>query len=172
MATADPQQLDADGQTLAFVGIGANLGHAEQTINSAITALAQLPSTSLLARSSLYRTTPVDSTGPDYVNAVVSLDTALEAAPLLRALLAIELRFGRERSFKNAPRTLDLDLLLYDKLRTTTPELILPHPRMHQRAFVLVPLAELAPGLLLEPYGEIETLLDTLSDQPIERLEP
>jgi 2-amino-4-hydroxy-6-hydroxymethyldihydropteridine diphosphokinase len=128
-----------------FVGLGANLGDAAATVRAAIDALAALPGTVVVARSSLYRSAPVDGPRPDYVNAVAELRTTLEPAPLLRSLQSIEARFGRERPYRNAPRTLDLDLLLYGDRRIDTPELVVPHPRWRERAFVLVPLAEIAP---------------------------
>ena len=132
-----------------FVGLGANLGDAVATVQAAIEALGQLPGTRFVARSSLYRSAPVDAQGADYVNAVVQLQTKMLPAALLKTLQAIEDRFGRERPFRNAPRTLDLDLLLYGDRRIDTPLLTVPHPRMHERAFVLVPLAEIAPDLAL-----------------------
>jgi len=131
-----------------FVGLGANLGDAVATVESALSALERLPGTVRVARSSLYRSAPVDASGPDYVNAVAELRTCMQPEVLLDSLLAIEDRFGRERPFHHAPRTLDLDLLMYGDRRLNTPRLVLPHPRMHERAFVLVPLAEIAPGLV------------------------
>jgi 2-amino-4-hydroxy-6-hydroxymethyldihydropteridine diphosphokinase len=128
-----------------FVGLGANLGEATATVRTAMEALAALPGTQCVARSSLYRSAPVDATGPDYVNAVVELRTHQAPLELLRSLQAIEAHFGRERPYRNAPRTLDLDLLLYGERRIDTPELVVPHPRWRERAFVLVPLAEIAP---------------------------
>lgn len=157
---------------LAFVGIGANLGNAAQTVTAAITRLADLPEITLKECSSLYRSAPFEATGPDFINAVVRITTSLRPAALLKALLDLELAFGRERPYRNAPRTLDLDLLIYDRLQLTTPSLTLPHPRMHRRVFVLAPLAELSPTLILEPFGRVETLLNRLTDQPIERLSP
>jgi 2-amino-4-hydroxy-6-hydroxymethyldihydropteridine diphosphokinase len=130
-----------------FVGLGANLGDAAATVHAAMDALAALPGTVCVARSSLYRSAPVDAAGPDYVNAVVELRTKQQPAVLLRSLQAIEARFGRERPHRNAPRTLDLDLLLYGERRIETPALVVPHPRWRERAFVVVPLAEIAPAL-------------------------
>jgi 2-amino-4-hydroxy-6-hydroxymethyldihydropteridine diphosphokinase len=124
----------------------------------------------LLTRSSLYRTAPVDAGGPDYVNAVASIDTTLEPHALLHALQDIEDRFGRERPYRNAPRTLDLDLLLYGDMQFSDPVLTVPHPRLHLRAFVLQPLAELAPDLELPGLGALSGLLPAVSDQRIERL--
>ncbi|QXL85163.1 2-amino-4-hydroxy-6-hydroxymethyldihydropteridine diphosphokinase [Comamonas sp. NLF-1-9] len=129
----------------ACIGLGANLGDARASLRRAVQALAALAQTRLLAVSSLYRSAPVDAGGPDYLNAVVLLETALQPLALLHALQALENAAGRERPYRNAPRTLDLDLLLYDALRLDTEELRLPHPRMNERAFVLLPLAELAP---------------------------
>ncbi|HVK32599.1 MAG TPA: 2-amino-4-hydroxy-6-hydroxymethyldihydropteridine diphosphokinase [Burkholderiaceae bacterium] len=134
-----------------FVGLGANLGDAQATLHAAFDALDALPGTRCVARSSLYRSAPVDAGGPDFVNAVAELRTKMQPPVLLQALQAIEARFGRERPYHHAPRTLDLDLLLYGQRRIATPQLTVPHPRMHERAFVLVPLAELAPELAPAP---------------------
>jgi 2-amino-4-hydroxy-6-hydroxymethyldihydropteridine diphosphokinase len=132
----------------AFVGIGANLGDPAAAVAGATDALAALPGTTLVAASSLYRTAPVDSHGPDYVNAVAQLRTRLTAPELLDRLQALEQASGRERLYRNAPRTLDLDLLLYGAARIASERLVVPHPRMRERAFVLVPLAEIAPQLV------------------------
>ncbi len=129
----------------AWVALGANLGDAEDTVRRALRALDELPHTRLAAKSSLYRTAPVDATGPDFINAVAEIRTRLEPMELLAALQAIELAEGRERPWRNAPRTLDLDLLLYADQTLDTSVLTVPHPRMNERAFVLVPLAEVAP---------------------------
>lgn len=153
-----------------FVGLGANLGDARATLEAALAELAAVPQSRLVARSSFYRTAPVDAGGPDYVNAVAELRSALPPEHLLDALQAIEQRHGRERPFRNAPRTLDLDLLLVDDLALHTPRLTLPHPRLHERAFVLAPLQELAPGLRIEGHGAVEALLARCTGQPIERL--
>lgn len=129
----------------AFIALGANLGDARGAVTGAIAAIDRLPGTTVVARSSLYRTAPVDSTGPDYINAVVQVHTTLAASDLLAALQTIEQAAGRERPWRNAPRTLDLDILLYGQEHITSETLTVPHPRMWQRAFVLVPLAEIAP---------------------------
>lgn len=155
-----------------FVGMGANLGDARATLEAALAALAALPDTRLMARSSYYRTAPVDAGGPDYLNAVAELRSGLAPEALLDALQAIEQQHGRERPYLNAPRTLDLDLLLVGALRLDTPRLTLPHPRLHQRAFVLAPLAELAPELAIDGLGDVSTLLAACADQRIERLAP
>lgn len=156
----------------AYIGLGANLGDAAGTVRAAIAALATTPGCALVATSSLYRTGPIDATGPDFFNAVAAINSTLPPDDLLDALLALEQRFGRERPYRNAPRTLDLDLLLYGALETHTPRLILPHPRAHQRAFVLAPLAELAPDLVLPGRGTVENLLAGVVDQAIERIQP
>jgi 2-amino-4-hydroxy-6-hydroxymethyldihydropteridine diphosphokinase len=143
-----------------FVGLGANLGDAAATVRAAFEALNELPHTACVARSSLYRSAPVDAQGADYINAVAQLRTGLLPTALLKQLQAIEERFGRKRPYRNAPRTLDLDLLLYGSRRIATPLLTVPHPRMRERAFVLVPLAEIAP----------ELTLPIPADQPIQRL--
>lgn len=129
----------------ACIALGANLGDARRTVEAAMEEIGRLPTTRLLARSSLYRTAPIDSTGPDYINAVVAVQTQLPPDALLAALQALEAAAGRERPWRNAPRTLDLDILLYGGERIASETLTVPHPRMFQRAFVLAPLAEIAP---------------------------
>jgi 2-amino-4-hydroxy-6-hydroxymethyldihydropteridine diphosphokinase len=130
----------------AYVALGANLGDAAGTLRQALQTLGATPGLRLVKASSLYRTAPVDSSGPDYINAVAEVSTTLTAPALLRALQAIENAAGRERPYLNAPRTLDLDLLLYGSARIESPDLTVPHPRMWERAFVLVPLSEVAPA--------------------------
>ncbi len=156
--------------SLAHVGLGANLGDARAALDAALQAMAGLPRTQLLRCSSIYRSAPIDSSGPDYLNAVAELQTTLAPLELLRHLQAIELGQGRERPYRNAPRTLDLDLLLHDALVLDSPELTLPHPRLHERAFVLLPLAELAPQLQVPGRGPVAALLEEVRDQRIERL--
>lgn len=153
----------------AYIGLGANLGDARAALREAVAALGALPQTRLAAVSSLYRSAPIDSSGPDYLNAVAALDTATEPPALLQALQAIEQAHGRERPYRNAPRTLDLDLLLHGDAVLDTPTLTLPHPRIAQRAFVLQPLAELAPGLLLPGHGRLDALLPAVADQRLVR---
>ena len=148
----------------AYVALGANLVDAARTLHDALQTLDRRPGLRLLKASSLYRTAPVDSSGPDYVNAVAEVATRLTAPGLLTALQGIERDFGRERPYHNAPRTLDLDLLFYGSARVDSPSLTVPHPRMWQRAFVLVPLAEIAPTLVSEPA------LSGVLDQAIIRL--
>ena len=132
----------------AWIGLGANLGDARAALAGAVQAMGRLAGTQVLRVSSLYRSAPVDATGPDYLNAVAELRTTLAPQALLQALQVLELAAGRERPYRNAPRTLDLDLLLYGTLRLDSAELTVPHPRMGERAFVLLPLAELAPPLV------------------------
>lgn len=157
--------------TLAYVALGANLGNPVATVRTAIEALSEIPGSRVSAASSLYRTAPVGLLQqPDFINAVVALETALTPEALLATLFEIEARFGRQRSIRNAPRTLDLDLLLHGNARTDTPSLILPHPRMHERAFVLAPLAEIAPTLEIEALGTVAELLARCGDQQIARI--
>ncbi|WP_374684968.1 2-amino-4-hydroxy-6-hydroxymethyldihydropteridine diphosphokinase [Rhizobacter sp. J219] len=157
---------------LAYVGLGANLGDPADTVRTAIEALARMPASRVEAVSALYRSAPIDAEGPEFVNAVVALHTTLSAYELLAQLQAIEAEFGRERPYQNAPRTLDLDLLLYGDREIASDDLTVPHPRMHQRAFVLRPLAELAgDGLVIGGHGSIASLLPLVAAQPITRLE-
>ena len=131
----------------AYVGLGANLGQAAATLCWAAGALGDLPDTQVLRVSALYRSAPIDCEpgAPPFLNAVAALSTHLSAPQLLAGLQQLELAAGRQRPYRNAPRTLDLDLLLYGEGRIESPALCVPHPRMHQRAFVLRPLAEVAP---------------------------
>jgi 2-amino-4-hydroxy-6-hydroxymethyldihydropteridine diphosphokinase len=154
----------------AYVALGANLGDARAAVEAAMTAIAGLPGSEVRARSSLYRTAPLDAGGPDYVNAVVELHTTLPPLDLLHELQAIEQVHGRERSVRNAPRTLDLDLLLWDDRVMQSAELTLPHPRLHLRAFVLLPLFEIAPAQLIPGLGALPPWLAQAADQRIDRL--
>ena len=151
---------------LATVGVGANLGDALAAVGRAIHDLAALPGTALHAASSLYASAPLDAQGPEFVNAVVQLHTALGPQALLAALQAIEQRAGRLRPYRNAPRTLDLDILLYGDLQLQDSDLHIPHPRMWQRAFVLVPLAEIAPQRVSAAQ------LQAVAGQSLRRLQP
>lgn len=151
----------------AYVGLGANLGaDLSATLTRAALSFEAMPGTSVVALSSVWRSAPIDAVGPDFLNAVVALDTSLEPLELLDALQAIEQAHGRERPYRNAPRTLDLDLLLYADLVLETPRLTLPHPRLGERAFVLRPLLEIAPELAHLARGE------GWLEQQIERLGP
>ena len=154
----------------AFVALGANLDDPQAKVRVALAELARLPHSTLIAASSLYRTAPVGLAGqPDFINAVAALDTTLSPDDLLEALFAIERGFGRVRKEKNGPRTLDLDLLLYDSEIIDTPHLHLPHPRLHLRAFVIVPLAEIAPDCAIPGRGTVAAWLPAVANQQIER---
>jgi 2-amino-4-hydroxy-6-hydroxymethyldihydropteridine diphosphokinase len=161
---------DAAPGVAAYIGLGANLGDARATLTDALRRLAALPGTRLVASSSVYRSAPIDSSGPDYLNAVAELSTALSAFDLLAHLQGIELAHGRERPYHNAPRTLDLDLLLYASATIAAPMLTVPHPRLHERAFVLLPLAEIAPQLVIPGQGPIRDCLPRVAGQRVDRL--
>ncbi|PKO94581.1 MAG: 2-amino-4-hydroxy-6-hydroxymethyldihydropteridine diphosphokinase [Betaproteobacteria bacterium HGW-Betaproteobacteria-10] len=156
---------------LAYVALGANLGEPIATIRAAFGALANLPESRVVRCSSLYRTAPIGNTEQaDFINAVALLETTLAPESLLDALLDLETRFGRIRAEKDGPRTLDLDLLLYNTLQINLPRLVLPHPRLHLRAFVLHPLAELSPNMPLPGRGDIAAWLPAVANQGITRL--
>ena len=155
----------------AFIALGSNLDGPESRVRLGIAALAELPQAHLVAASSLYRSAPLGHADqPDFVNAVTQLSTGLAPQALLAALLAVEQRFGRERSFRNAPRTLDLDLLLYDAQTIDEPGLVVPHPRMHERAFVLAPLLEIAPACAIPGRGPAADWLARCHDQTLTRI--
>lgn len=160
----------APGPATAFVGLGANLGDTRAALCSALAALAALPDTVVTAVSSVYRSAPVEADGPDFLNAVARIETALPAARLLAALHLIEAQHQRERPYRNAPRTLDLDLLLYGDECSDDATLCLPHPRLHLRAFVLLPLLELAPAMTVPGIGPLIERLPAVAEQAIERL--
>lgn len=171
----EPEPLPGAGRPVGlpeavFVGLGANLGDARATLAAAVAGLAALPGTTLVRRSSLYRSAPVDAHGPDFVNAVVELQTSLPPQALLAALQALEQAHGRQRPYRHAPRTLDLDLLLYGQRVLATDTLTLPHPRLHQRAFVLQPLLELAPALVHPLLGALAPFAAAVAGQAVERL--
>lgn len=154
----------------AFIALGSNLEDPILQVRRAFDELALLPTSRLLQCSSLYRSAPVRRLDqPDFINAVAQIETALAPHDLLKALLAIEQRHGRVRTSLNAPRTLDLDVLLYDDLQCHEHGLILPHPRMHQRAFVLQPLLEIAPDCLVPGHGAAAGLLAACAGQRLER---
>ncbi len=166
-------QSDRTDRVTAYVALGANLGEAGAAVRQAMEDLDRLPLTRVTQRSSLYKTAPITSDGdvesqaavPDYINAVVALETGLVAPMLLQQLQQLEQEAGRERPYRNAPRTLDLDLLLYGSASIASARLTVPHPRMALRAFVLVPLAEIAPTLVSAEQ------LRAVADQAIERLD-
>ncbi len=155
----------------AFIGLGANLNDPQAQVLRAFAALDTLPRTRLLARSSLYRSAPVGYLDqPDFINAVAQLETQLPPRELLDALLALERSNGRTREFPNAPRTLDLDLLLYNGLCHHEHGLTVPHPHMHTRAFVLLPLLEIAPGCIIPGVGPAADAMRQCGDQKLERV--
>jgi len=159
----------------AYIGLGANQGEMIESLKAALDSLRSLEQSELIAVSPFYKSAPVEATGPDYLNAVAQLDTALEPYALLLHLLDIELMLGRKRrglgQKKNAPRNVDLDLLLLGDMIIQSTPLTLPHPRLHQRAFVLKPLLDLAPDIRVPGQGSARTFLETVSDQRIELLE-
>ena len=160
---------------LAIIGLGANLGDPVATLHTAGAALRAHPQTADWQISPLYRTAPIgaDAAQPDYINAVAICRTNLPPAPLMQWLLDTERQFGRDRSrytIRNAPRMLDLDLLGYDDLTLQTPLLTLPHPRLHERAFVLRPLLDLLPDATLPTLGRLEQYLPAVADQAIDRV--
>ena len=156
----------------AVIGLGSNLAEPEYQLRVAFDELARLPHTRLIAGSSLYRSAPVGyADQPDFINAVALLETTLAPLQLLHALFDLEHRFGRERTFRNAPRILDLDLLLYDGLICHEDGLTLPHPRMHERAFVLQPLLEIVPDCMIPGRGAAAPWLASCREQAVERIE-
>ncbi len=159
-------------RAIAYVGLGSNLNAPRERILAAFEALGALPETRVVGRSSLYRSAPQGhAQQPDFVNAVAKLETALAPTALLAALHEIEKRHGRDRPYRNAPRTLDLDLLLYGTEPIVSAELTVPHPRMHQRAFVLKPLLELDPQAQIPGRGRAQALLERCADQPAELID-
>lgn len=167
---ARPDTGSASPLQRAWVGIGANLGDAAATVDAALLALAALPGCTLAGTSPRYRSAPVDAGGPDFINAVAALDTTLAPLALLAALQGIEHSFGRQRPYRNAPRTLDLDLLLHGHTVLHTRVLTLPHPRLHQRAFVLRPLLDLNPTLVAPGLGLLADWLPATAGQTIAAL--
>jgi len=163
-------------QHRAVIGLGANLGHPQATLDQAIACLKAHPATTDWQVSPRYRSAPVgsDDAQPDYINAVAACQTSLAPAEFMQWLLEVERQFGRDRSrdvARNSPRTLDLDLLLYDAAVMDTPLLVLPHPRLHERAFVLHPLLDLFPDAETPALGRLDRYLPEVADQAIERLE-
>jgi 2-amino-4-hydroxy-6-hydroxymethyldihydropteridine diphosphokinase len=154
-----------------FIGLGANLGDAGQTLGEAAEEISRLPDTTLRGRSSLWATAPLGPAQPEFRNAVVEVATSLDPPGLLSALLGIERAHGRERGERWGPRVLDLDLLLWGEETVERPGLRIPHPEMHRRRFVLEPLAELAPGLVHPVLRKtIVEMLETVRDQAVRRV--
>jgi len=154
----------------AYVGIGANLGDARAQVLDTLQQLRRLPQTELTAESSLFRSAPVDAQGDDFINAVAQLNTQLSAEALLEQLQTLEQAAGRERPFPNAPRTLDLDLLLYGDRRIATTILTVPHPRMTQRAFVLIPLLQIDPFIKIPGKGDAHRFVPAVAGQQISKI--
>ena len=172
LAPATPQDERAPfAFTIAYIGIGANLGDARANVADALERLRRLPGCTLMAASSMYRTAPIDSSGDDYINAVARIATTLDAEALLQALHGIEQAHGRERPYHNAPRTLDLDLLLHGGAVIASPTLTVPHPRMTERAFVLVPLLELAPSIHIPGMGPARPFLRYVLTQGVDHVD-
>lgn len=155
---------------VCHVGIGANLGDARRNVERAILRLQQLPQTRLTGQSNLFRTAPIDASGDDYINAVARIETRLAPVELLHALQTIEQEFGRERPYQNAPRTLDLDLLLYGAQTIRSETLTIPHPRIAQRAFVLIPLLQLDPTIAIPGLGPAHMLVPGVAGQSIQKI--
>lgn len=154
----------------AYIGIGANLGDARAAVEQALRDLDQLPGTHVTAQSSLFRTAPIDAAGDDFINAVACIETSLSAQDLLEQLQRLEAGAGRERPFPNAPRTLDLDLLLYGERKIATATLTVPHPRMTERAFVLIPLLQLDPFIKIPGKGAAHQFAPKVAAQAIQKI--
>jgi len=153
--------------TGVYIGIGANLGDARSNVEAAFGLLHALPTTRLIERSALFGTTPIDADGGDYVNAVACIETCLAPIDLLAALQAVEQEQGRLRSHRNAPRPLDLDILLYGQQCLQTPTLTIPHPRLTQRAFSLIPLLQIAPMVNIPGFGPAHAYVPSVVSQRI-----
>jgi 2-amino-4-hydroxy-6-hydroxymethyldihydropteridine diphosphokinase len=154
----------------AFIGIGSNLGDSRGIVQNAIAQLDRLPDTRLTAQSSLFETAPIEAEGNDYINAVASIDTGLTADELLQQLQALENATGRERPYANAPRELDLDLLLYGQQKIASGSLTVPHPRLTQRAFVLIPLLQIDPFIAIPGAGPAHSFVPKVAGQVIRKI--
>ena len=156
--------------TACYIGIGSNLDDPQGNVRRAIARLGDLSGTRLTGQSSLFRTAPIDAGGDDYINAVACIETQFAPEDLLRQLQAIEQDFGRERPYRNAPRTLDLDLLLYGQRAISTDALTVPHPRMTERAFVLIPLLQLDPFAVIPGQGPAHAFVSAVAGQSIQKI--
>lgn len=154
----------------AYIGIGSNLGDACGNVRQALLHISQLPDTTLTGQSSLFRTAPVDADGDDYINAVARIDTLLPPQQLLQELQAIEQQHGRQRSYPNAPRTLDLDILLYGQNELHSASLIVPHPRLTERAFALIPLLQIDPLITIPGKGPAHGFVPAVAGQAIHKI--
>lgn len=157
-------------EQLAYIGLGSNLGDPRATVQAALAQLRLLPASRVIAQSNLFHSAPVDADGDDYVNAALCLHTTLTPSELLKQLQLIEQTFGRQRSYRNAPRTLDLDLLLYGQRKINSAELTIPHPRMTQRAFVLLPLLQIEPSIVIPGKGYARDYLAQVADQIVQEI--
>lgn len=157
-------------QVVAYVGIGANIGDARDTVQRAILRLGQLEATRMTGQSDLFRTAPIDADGDDYINAVVRIETRLAAQRLLQELQALEQEFGRERPYPNAPRTLDLDILLFGQQKIISDSLVVPHPRVTERAFALIPLLQIDPMIAIPGKGPAHGFVANVAGQPIRKI--
>lgn len=153
-----------------YIGIGSNLGDACTNVRNALVRLGRLPESQLSAESSLFRSAPIDAGGDDYTNAVARIETQLHPRALLMALQSIEHDFGRERPYPNAPRSLDLDILLYGSQALNEPDLIVPHPRLTQRAFTLIPLLQIDPFVVIPGCGPAHAFVAAVSGQSISKI--
>ena len=158
------------GMARAFIGFGGNIGDTRQIITDAIICLAQRRELQILAKSCFYQSAPLQATGGDYINAVIEIETELSPYGLLHVCQAVEQEFGRERPYANAPRTIDLDILSFEGISQEDAKLTLPHPRIIERSFVLLPLLEIAPDFFLPKLGELKAYLPQVADQRIEKL--
>jgi 2-amino-4-hydroxy-6-hydroxymethyldihydropteridine diphosphokinase len=158
-------------QVSAYVGLGANLGDARKVVQQAILQLSRVRKTRLCGQSSLFLTAPIDAAGDDFVNAVAWCETQLDAQELLQELQAIEIEFGRERPYVNAPRTLDLDILLYGDRQIDTDRLVVPHPRLTERAFALIPLLQIDPMIAIPGKGAAHLFVAGVAGQAISRID-
>jgi len=160
----------APAAVAAYIGLGANLGDAAANVRQALLRLADLPHSRLTAQSSLFCSAPIDADGDDYVNAVARLETKLPALQLLAQLQALEDEFGRVRDYRNAPRTLDLDLLLYGDAQIHDQRLTVPHPRLTERAFVLIPLLQIEPLIMIPGAGPAHAFAPGVAAQAIRKM--
>ncbi|MBU3631582.1 2-amino-4-hydroxy-6-hydroxymethyldihydropteridine diphosphokinase [Polynucleobacter sp. AP-Melu-500A-A1] len=154
----------------AYIGFGGNIGDSRQLITDAIVCLAQRCELQIIAKSCFYQSAPVEAAGGDYINSVIEIDTQLTPYGLLHVCQAVEQEFGRERPYTNAPRTLDIDILSFEGIFQNETELMLPHPKITERSFVLLPLLEIAPNFFLPDFGELKAYLPKVAHQRIEKL--
>ena len=155
---------------LAYIGLGSNLGDSNQLLGQAIAQLNGLENCAVVSQSSFWQSAPYEAQGPDFTNAAIGLSTSLAPLALLKKMQEIENQLGRKRPYPNAPRTLDLDLLWMQETNIKSAELTLPHPRLHMRAFVVLPLAQIAPDLAIDGLGKISDWVKQTRDQVVKQL--